>query len=133
MKDNNVLHEIHLHVVEKEKLTSDQRQELIETVNFNLLNEETLQRAQESALVPPTNIAKGALALCNRLRAELETAKSTILKQEEEVKRLQSAYKRGKRATPILTSASAMPSLGIRDTSFSSSTGREPELGKPWN
>ncbi|KAK3094645.1 hypothetical protein FSP39_004397 [Pinctada imbricata] len=113
---------------EKEKLTPEHRQELIGTINFTLLNEETLQRAQEAALVPPDCLAKGALALCKRLRSELETAKNTILRQEEEVKRLQHQNKRGKRATPILTSAHAMPSLGLRDSSFSSSSGREPEL-----
>ncbi|KAL3864026.1 hypothetical protein ACJMK2_005738 [Sinanodonta woodiana] len=97
---------------EKDKLTAEQRQGLIDTINFSLLGEETLRRAFEGQIVPPTCVAKGALALCSRLKAELESAKSTVCKQEEELQRL----RRSRQVTPNVTST---PIRDSKDSSFS--------------
>ena len=113
---------------ERDHLTPDQRQELIETVNFTLLNEETLQRALSASVVPANYVAKGAIALCSRLRSDLESARATLQRQDDEIKRLKSAVKRGKTlGTPIMTSSTS----SLRDTSFGSiNGGRDPELGE---
>jgi hypothetical protein len=115
-------------ISERENLTPEQRQELIETVNFTLLNEETLQGALSAAVVPATCVAKGAIALCTRLRADLETARVTLQRQDDELKRLKTAVKRGKTiGTPIMTSSTS----SLRDTSFGSVNGaRDSDLGK---
>ncbi|XP_061171544.1 uncharacterized protein LOC133181031 [Saccostrea echinata] len=111
---------------ERENLSQEQRQELIETVNFTLLNEETLQSALSSSVVPATYVAKGAIALCTRLRTDLETARATLQRQDDEIKRLKTVVKRGKTlGTPIMTSSTS----SLRDTSFGSvNGGRDPEL-----
>lgn len=74
---------------ETENLSPEQRQELIDTIDFKLVTEETLQRALSSDFVPPVYIAKGALSLCSKLRTELESTKRLSQKQEEEIKRFQ--------------------------------------------
>ncbi|XP_048748157.1 uncharacterized protein LOC125660391 [Ostrea edulis] len=105
---------------ERDNLTPEQRQELIETVNFTLLNEETLQGALSASIVPATCVAKGAIALCTRLRTDLETARATLQRQDDEIKRLKNAVKRGKTlGTPIMTSSTS----SLRDTSFGSVNG----------
>jgi len=86
---------------EKDKLTNDQRNELMETVNFSLLGEATLKRAFETQVVPASMVAKGALSLCSKLKSELESAKNTVCRQEDELQRL----RRGKTVTPQLTSS----------------------------
>lgn len=82
-------------------MSEDQRTELMETVNFNLLGEATLKRAFDTQVVPATFVAKGALALCSKLKSELESAKNTICRQEDELQRL----RRTKTVTPQLTSS----------------------------
>lgn len=86
---------------EKDKLTTEQRNELMETVNFSLLGEATLKRAFETQVVPASMVAKGALSLCSKLKAELESAKNTVCKQEDELQRL----RRTKTVTPQLTAS----------------------------
>lgn len=111
---------------EREHLSTEQRQDLIGTVNFTLLNEETLQGALAASVVPANYVAKGAIALCSRLRSDLETARATLQRQDDEIKRLKTAVKRGKSlGTPIMTSSTS----SLRDTSFGSLNGaRDPEL-----
>ncbi|WAR21922.1 DOT3-like protein [Mya arenaria] len=112
---------------EKDKLTQDQRNELIETVDFSLLGEATLKRAFETQVVPATMVAKGALALCSKLKTELESAKNTICKQEDELQRM----RRVKTVTPQMTSSpkkeaesnhSSFTELPVRDTIGNGST-----------
>lgn len=119
-----------MHFSERERLSQEQRQELIETVNFTLLNEETLQGALAASVVPANYVAKGAIALCSRLRGDLETARATLQRQDDEIKRLKTAVKRGKSlGTPIMTSSTS----SLRDTSFGSlNGGRDPELDRKY-
>ena len=44
-------------------------------------------------------MAKGALSLCSKLKSELETAKTTVSKQEDELQRL----RRARTLTPTVT------------------------------
>ncbi|XP_067657171.1 uncharacterized protein [Haliotis asinina] len=74
---------------EKDKLGQEQKRELLEQVNFNLLSEGTLQRAFDSDIVPQSLVARGALALCHKLRSELDSVKYIAQMQEEELQKYQ--------------------------------------------
>ncbi|XP_071090302.1 uncharacterized protein [Haliotis cracherodii] len=74
---------------EKEKLGKEQKRELLEQINFNLLSEGTLQRAFDSEIVPQSHVARGALALCHKLRSELDSVKYIAEMQEEELQKYQ--------------------------------------------
>ncbi|XP_069140220.1 uncharacterized protein [Argopecten irradians] len=108
---------------ERDKMTEDQRQELISRVNFTLVSEEILHQALASDFIPPAHIAKGALALCARLKKDLEVMTTTVSKQDEELRRYNYSYKRGKvTTTPAPRSAySSAPPFqrgGLSDTDF---------------
>ncbi|XP_046548408.1 BTB/POZ domain-containing protein At5g48800-like [Haliotis rubra] len=74
---------------EKDKLGKEQKRELLEQVNFNLLSEGTLQQAFDSDIVPQSLVARGALALCHKLRSELDSVKYIAQMQEEELQKYQ--------------------------------------------
>lgn len=106
---------------EKDKLTTEQRSDLIETVDFTLLGEATLKRAFETQVVPASFVARGALALCSKLKNELESAKNTVCRQEDELQRL----RRSRNITPQLAASpkkdtdsnhSSFSELPVRDT-----------------
>ncbi|KAL4231227.1 hypothetical protein ACF0H5_008809 [Mactra antiquata] len=98
---------------EKDKLTQEQRNDLMETVNFSLLGEATLKRAFETQVVPASFVAKGALSLCAKLKSELESAKNTVCRQEDELQRL----RRAKSVTPQMT-ASPKKEIDSKNSSF---------------
>ncbi|KAH3787137.1 uncharacterized protein LOC127841274 [Dreissena polymorpha] len=109
---------------EKDKLTQEQKSGLMDTVNFSLLTEATLKRAFETQVVPAAMVAKGALSLCSRLKSELESAKNTVCRQEDELQRL----RRAKTVTPQMTSSpqketesshSSFSELPVRDIAAS--------------
>ncbi len=72
-------------IVEKVEISDDEKQKLMDMVDFERLSESTLQRAYEAELVPGSYITKAALSLCMKLRKDLEAAKSTIKSQEQEL------------------------------------------------
>ena len=67
------------------KVADKDKEALLETVDFRRLSEEALQNAYDSKLVPDPYVTKAALALCAKLRGELETARDIIRTQEEEL------------------------------------------------
>ena len=82
-------------------MTNEQRADLIETVDFSLLGEATLKRAFETQVVPASFVARGALALCSKLKGDLESAKNTVCRQEDEIQRL----RRSRTITPQLSTS----------------------------
>ncbi|KAK6174596.1 hypothetical protein SNE40_017839 [Patella caerulea] len=76
-KDNNQLYNVLEYILktEKDTLTDDQIKELIQLVNFSQLNEVTLQKAFDSDVIPDREVAKGALALCQRLKRDMDNMK----------------------------------------------------------
>lgn len=107
---------------EKDNLNDDQRQELLDTVDFTLVGEATLKRAFETQVVPASFVAKGALSLCSKLKSELEAAKNTVSKQEDELQRL----RRSRTITPTVTASpkkenesghSSFSEIPVRDNS----------------
>ena len=55
-------------LTEKESLSGDQRQELLSTVNLDLVTEDTLKKALDSGFVAADHVATTALKLCSNLR-----------------------------------------------------------------
>jgi len=49
-----------------------EKQSLLESIDYERLSEVALQQAHDSQLVPDRIIAKAALALCTKLRSELD-------------------------------------------------------------
>lgn len=75
-------------VSEKVKLTDEEKQGLLESIDYSRLSEAALQRAYETELVPQSYVTKAALDLCSKLRHELEEAKHIIISQERELEKL---------------------------------------------
>lgn len=106
---------------ENEKMTPESRQELISSIDFKLLSEDTLQRALTAELVPSAHVAKGALALCAKLRSELDNVKYIAQMQEEELKKYQ--FYKG-------TRTAALPRLTPPMSSFTPNTTPKKEQHK---
>ena len=68
-------------------MTEDEKQGLLELVDFTKLSESTLLRAYESKLVPGSYITKAALELCSKLRTELDTARALLHAQDLELEK----------------------------------------------
>ena len=68
-------------------MEDSEKESLLNNVDFRRLSESALQNAYESQLVPDLFVTKAALALCAKLRHELETARDIIRTQQEELDR----------------------------------------------
>ena len=66
------------------------QKELLSVIDFNKLSETTLELCKESKFIPSEFVTEAALALCSKLRKELDDTK-TLLKSYEKSKI--SAYK----------------------------------------
>ena len=73
--------------IDKVEVSEEEKQALLEMIDFTRLSEETLQRAYESKLVPVNYVTKASLQLCAKLRAELDDAHATIQSQEVELEK----------------------------------------------
>ncbi|KAL5016630.1 hypothetical protein ScPMuIL_006219 [Solemya velum] len=74
---------------EKEKLTKEQLEELLGSVDFTRLSSAALSRALEKEVVPAIKVARGALALCSRLEQDVSRLKSEAREREEQILLLQ--------------------------------------------
>ncbi|KAK7508503.1 hypothetical protein BaRGS_00000069 [Batillaria attramentaria] len=102
---------------EQDSLSSEQRKELLSTINLDLVSEDTLQRALDSDLVPPAPVARAALGLCSRLRSELESVKYIAQMQEEELHRFQSkASPQASPRAPAIVATSRNSDSGFSDS-----------------
>lgn len=68
-------------------ISDEERQKLLEGVDFSQLSEATLLHAHETEMVPMSYITKAALALCSKLRGDLEEAKRVIRQQDQDLDR----------------------------------------------
>lgn len=74
---------------EKEKLSKEQLEELLGSVDFTRLSSAALNRALEKEVVPAIKIARGALALCSRLEQDVSRLKAESREKEEQILLLQ--------------------------------------------
>ena len=70
---------------EKLNLEEDEKQKLLDLIDFNKLSEDALQKAYEADIFPSNHVTKAALALCSKLRSQLDNAKEVIKTQEVEL------------------------------------------------
>jgi hypothetical protein len=70
-----------------DSVDGDERQSLIDSINYGRLSESALQDAFDSNLLPVDLIAKAALNLATKLRTELDSANAVIRMQEAELER----------------------------------------------
>ncbi|VDI28279.1 Hypothetical predicted protein [Mytilus galloprovincialis] len=110
---------------ETDNLNDEQRQELISTIDFKLVTEETLQRALTTNIVPAVHIAQGALSLCSKLRTELESVKRLNQKQDEEIKKYQKHQNSSKSRSSGLSSRKD-DSLTLSDLDYLEPTKEKP-------
>ncbi|CAF4299596.1 unnamed protein product, partial [Rotaria magnacalcarata] len=54
------------------KLTSNEREELLSQIDFSRVSEETIAACKSNKLIPQQLITEAALALCTKLKNELE-------------------------------------------------------------
>ena len=72
-------------ILEKLNLDEDEKQKLLDLIDFDKLSEGTLLKAYEADIFPANHVTKAALALCSKLRSELDNAKEVIRTQEAEL------------------------------------------------
>jgi hypothetical protein len=63
-------------------IDTDKQRELLDLVDFQKVNEKTLEECKNSEFIPPQCITEAALALCNKLRKELDDAKMQLKSHE---------------------------------------------------
>lgn len=69
----------------KDNFNSNSQQELLDLIDFHKLNEKTLEECKNSAFIPPKYVTEAALALCAKLRKELDEHKALIKSLEIKV------------------------------------------------
>ena len=72
-------------ISEKLNLDEDEKQKLLDLIDFDKLSEGALLKAYEVDIFPANHVTKAALALCSKLRSELDNAKEVIRTQEAEL------------------------------------------------
>ncbi|XP_076435271.1 uncharacterized protein LOC143275103 isoform X2 [Babylonia areolata] len=93
---------------EKESLSTEQRKEILSTINLDLVSEDTLQRALDSDLVSAEPVARAALKLCGTLRSELESVKYIAQMQEEELQKYQARAAVSPQSSPRVPAFAAL-------------------------
>jgi hypothetical protein len=79
--------------VEKSTQMSEQeREELINQIDFSRVSEETITACKTNQLIPQKVITEAALALCIKLRRELDEAKNRLRLAEHELGKTRPAY-----------------------------------------
>ena len=69
-------------------MDENERQSLLDSIDYNRLSESALRTALESKLVAAAFVAKAALNLCGTLRTDLEAANAVIRLQKAELERI---------------------------------------------
>ena len=72
-------------ILEKLNLDEDEKQKLLDMIDFDKLSEGALLKAYEADIFPANHVTKAALTLCSKLRSELDNVKAVIRTQEAEL------------------------------------------------
>ena len=72
-------------ISENLNLDEDEKQKLLDLIDFDKLSEGALLKAYEADIFPANHVTKAALSLCSKLRSELDNAKEVIRTQEAEL------------------------------------------------
>ena len=74
------------------RLSEQEREELINQIDFSRVSEETITACKTNQLIPQKVITEAALALCVKLRRELDEAKSRLRLAEHELGKTRTTY-----------------------------------------
>ena len=73
-------------------MTTDEREELLSHVDFSRVNEETIAACKSNKLIPQQLITDAALALCAKLRKQLDETRTRLHFVENELTKSRSIY-----------------------------------------
>jgi hypothetical protein len=74
------------------QLSSQEREELLSQIDFSRVNEETISACKTNKLIPQQLIADAALALCAKLRSQLEETQARLRLAENELVKPRPTY-----------------------------------------
>ena len=74
------------------KLSKDEREELISLIDFSRVNEETIAACKSNKLIPQQLVTEAALALCAKLRKQLEETRARLHLAENELAKSRPTY-----------------------------------------
>jgi hypothetical protein len=74
------------------QLSSTERDELLNQIDFSRVNEETIAACKDNKLIPQQVITEAALALCAKLRNQLEEAQARLRLVENDVGKSRPSY-----------------------------------------
>ncbi|CAF4130493.1 unnamed protein product, partial [Rotaria magnacalcarata] len=81
------------------KLTSNEREELLSQIDFSRVSEETIAACKSNKLIPQQLITEAALALCTKLKNELEETRVRLRVAENELAKSRPTYTMSKYRT----------------------------------
>jgi hypothetical protein len=73
-------------------LSNHEREELLAQIDFSRVNEETIAACSTNKLIPQQLITDAALALCTKLRTELEETRTRLRLAENELVKSRPTY-----------------------------------------
>lgn len=73
-------------------MSSDEREELLDQIDFSRVNEETIAACRTNQLIPQQLITDAALALCTKLRSELDETRARLRTAENELAKSRPTY-----------------------------------------
>lgn len=74
------------------QLSSQEREELLSQIDFSRVNEETITACRTNQLIPQQLITDAALALCTKLRSQLDETRARLRMVESELVRSRPSY-----------------------------------------
>ena len=73
-------------------MSNHEREELLAQIDFSRVNEETIAACSTNKLIPQQLISDAALALCTKLRTELEETRTRLRLAENELVKYRPSY-----------------------------------------
>ena len=73
-------------------MSNTEREELLSQVDFSRVNEETIEACKSNKLIPQQLITDAALALCAKLRKELDEARKHLTFIENQPTKTRPSY-----------------------------------------
>jgi hypothetical protein len=74
------------------QLSNNEREELLSQIDFSRVSEETIAACQNNKFIPQQLITDAALALCTKLRRQLEETRARLRLAENELSKSRPLY-----------------------------------------
>jgi hypothetical protein len=82
----------YFYIEKSTQLSSEEREELLSQIDFSRVNEDTIAACKTNKLIPQQLISEGALALCAKLRSQLEETRGRLRLAESELAKTRPSY-----------------------------------------